>query len=73
MDIYDFLQLATDLSNVNFRIFDCESEEIVYEQFDVSTNDIPDNLLNLEVESFDLYTASGVLTMEVNVTIEDED
>lgn len=80
MTVYDMLELCNDASNIRIRVFDCNSEEIIFDS-DKLTND-EDPLMELymsdigdhEVGSYDLYLHNGVINLEINIDYEvDED
>lgn len=77
MDVYDFLNLATDLGGVKVSIFDCDSESVVFdsakggEYFDI---DDAAAFHDYEVESYDLFKNNdGNVFLELNISMgEDE-
>ena len=76
MSVDYFLTLATDLSGVVVRIFDCTSEDIVYDGKDSDDPlfDIDYDIRSYEVDSYDLYIdRNGKLTLELNITMDEED
>ena len=78
MDVYDFLNLATDLSGAVVTVFDIVSGNVVYDSKEsdggeFSLNDL-DDLGGYEVASYDLFIdRNGLPCLEVNIEIEDED
>ena len=81
MDVYDFLNTFTDLSAVVLSIFDCSSEEVVWN----SVKDMDDELdavaalqcsdfASYEVQGVDLFKNSdGLIQMEINIDMDDEE
>lgn len=80
MTIMDFLELANDLSGIRVRIFDCNSEDIVFDS--ANCEDYCDPVMEIygtdyadyEVGSYDLYLHEGTIYLEFNIDYEpDED
>ena len=80
MEIYDFLNLFTDLSSVRIRIFDLRIEDIVFD----SRNhpDAPDMVQEIAHSGFDMYEVSsvdlyrdenGFTTLELNIETDEDD
>lgn len=73
MTVYDMLELCNDVSNVRIRIFDCESEQIIFDsdKLDCNTDPIFEVYLagmgDYEVGSYDLYLHNGVINFEINI------
>ena len=80
MDVYDFLNTFTDLSAVVLSIFDCGSEQVVWnssEDMDeidaVAALQISDYAM-YEVQSVDLFkNRDGLIQMEINIDMGGED
>lgn len=77
MDVYDFLNLATDLAGVIVSIFDCDSESVVFdsakggEYFDI---DDAGAFHDYEVESYDLFKNNdGNVCLELNISMGGDD
>ena len=77
MDVYDFLNLATDLSGVIVSIFDCDSESVVFDSakggefFDI---DDAGDFHDYEVESYDLFRNNdGDVRLELNISMGGDD
>lgn len=84
MTIRDYLDMYNDLSGVRIRVFDCSSENIIY---DSRKDSIEDPVLELmygkyadeEIGSVDLYRTNGEMFLELNIDLgedyaeEDED
>lgn len=79
MDVYDFLNLATDLSGAVVSIFDCTTEKTVFDSskkedgyngcFDVGD---AEEFLDYEVDSYDLFTdVNNRPHLELNITMDD--
>jgi hypothetical protein len=78
MTVMEMLETATDLSEVRIRIFDFNSEEIIFDSdklkdadpvMEISMSDMAD----YEVSSFDLYLHNGVINLELNIDYEPEE
>ena len=80
MDVYDFLNTFSDLSAVVLSIFDCSSEEVVWN----SIKDMDDELdavyalqcsdfASYEVQGVDLFkNRDGLIQLEINIDMGDE-
>ena len=82
MDVYDFLNTFTDLSAVVLSIFDCSSEEVVWNSTkDMDADDIDavtalqcSDFASYEVQGVDLFKNSdGLIQMEINIDMGDEE
>lgn len=76
MTVYDFLYLATDLSGVIVRVWDCKSERVVFDGKDSNHPlfDMDDELQHYEVESYDLFIdRNGDLCLELNIDLEEDE
>lgn len=82
MTVYEMLELCNDVSNIRIRIFDCESEEIIFDTDNLECNTDPimevycSDMADYEVGSYDLYLHNGVINLEINIDYdmpEDED
>ena len=79
MTVMDFLEIANDLSGIRIRIFDCNSESIVFDsdglnQFDDTVMEIYTSpYAYYEVGSYDLYLHDGVINLELNIDYEPEE
>ena len=79
MTVRDMLELCNDASSVRIRIFDYNSEEIIFDSdnlddyddavSEISFSDIGDH----EVGSYDLYLHNGVINLEINIDYEPEE
>ena len=76
MDVYEFLDCANDLSGVIVTIYDCDSEEVVYnsENSEDIVSDVEYNGHgDYDVESYDLFKdREGRLCLELNISMGDE-
>jgi hypothetical protein len=80
MNIYDFIQMINDTSNVVFLIFDLDTGNRIYvsdDEDDVRTEFDSEMLLDskyadLEISSMDMWIADGKIYIEFNVDIEEE-
>ena len=79
MTVSDMLEMCNDTSNIRIRIFDCESEEIIFDSDKLECNTDPVTELYMsdigdhEVGSYDLYLHNGVINLELNIDYEPED
>ena len=79
MTVYDMLELCNDASNFRIRIFDCNSEEIVFDSDKLDKYEDPvmeiymSSFCDYEVGSYDLYLHNGVINLEFNIDYEPED
>ncbi len=82
MDIYAFIRLLNDCDNIIFRLFDCNSGELVfvpdYEGSEKQVNWEADELLwsdysYCEIGSVDMWTDFGTIYIEFNIEIDEED
>lgn len=73
MTVYDMLELCNDVSNIRIRIFDCESEQIIFDSDMLECNTDPvmeiycSDMADYEVGSYDLYLHNGVINLEMNI------
>lgn len=78
MTVMEILETATDLSEVRIRIFDCNSEEIIFDSDKLEDADpvmeiYMSDMADYEVGSFDLYLHNGVINLELNIDYEPEE
>lgn len=79
MTVMDFLENANDLSNVRIRLFDCNTESIVFDSINCEDPYDPVNEIYMsefayeEVGSWDLYLHEGVINLELNIDYEPDD
>ena len=80
MTVYDMLELCTDASEIRIRVFDCNSEEIIFDSDKLDKYDDPimelylSDIGSYEVSSYDLYISNGKVQLEFNIDYEpDED
>lgn len=73
MTVYEMVELCNDLSNIRLRIFDCESEEIIFDSDKLTDDDdlvmeiYCSDMADYEVGSYDLYLHNGVINLEINI------
>lgn len=76
MSVYDMLYLCNDVSNVRIRIFDCNSESIVFDSDNLTDNEDPvmeiycSDMAGYDVGSYDLYLHNGIINLEINIDYE---
>ena len=79
MTVMDFLENANDLSNVRVRLFDCNTESIVFDSINCEDPYDPVGEIYMspydecEVGSYDLYLHDGVINLELNIDYEPEE
>ena len=79
MTVMEMLEAATDLSGVRVRIFDCNSESIVFDTINCEEECDPVMEIYMspyeqyEVGSYDLYLHNGVINLELNIEYEPEE
>jgi len=79
MTVYDMLELCNDASEIRIRVFDCNSEEIIFDSDKIDKYDDPiteiylSDIGSYEVGSYDLYLNNGKITLEFNIDYESED
>ena len=73
MTVRDMLELCNDASDIRIRIFDCESENIIFDSDKLDAYDdavseiIFSDMAEYEVGSYDLYLHNGVINLEINI------
>lgn len=79
MSVRDMLELCNDTSNVRIRIFDCNSEEIIFDsdnldEYDDAVSEIIfSDISDYEVGSYDLYLHNGMINFEINIDYDPEE
>lgn len=79
MTVRDLLELATDLSSIRLRIFDFNTEEIIFDSDKLDEDDdavseiIFSDMGEYEVGGYDLYLHNGVINLEINIDYEPEE
>lgn len=79
MTVRDMLELCNDASNVRLRIFDCNSEDIIFDSDKIDEFDDPvseiifSDMADYEVGSYDIYLHNGVINFEINIDYEPEE
>lgn len=63
MTVYDFLDMCIDERMLRVEIYDCESDETI---FDGDYDDIPSELMDEEVCSFDVPSEIGKITINIS-------
>ena len=79
MTVMEMLETANDLSGVHVRIFDCNSESIVFDTD--NCEEYCDPVMEVymtpyeqyEVGSYDLYRHNGTINLELNIDYEPEE
>ena len=73
MTVRDLLELCNDASDIRLRIFDCNSESIIFDSDKLDAYDdavseiIFSDMAEYEVGSYDLYLHNGVINLEINI------
>ena len=79
MTVRDLLELCNDASDIRLRIFDCNSEDIIFDSDnlddydDAVTEIIFSDMSDYEVGSYDLYLHNGKINLEINIDYESEE
>lgn len=79
MTVRDMLELCNDASNVRLRVFDFNTEEIIFDSNKLDEYDDPvseimfSDIGEYEVGSYDLYLHDGVINFEINIDYEPEE
>lgn len=76
--VYWFLSMATDLSGCRVTIFDCESEEVVFDSDNCDSYDIAVEVDfagfgEYDIQSYDIWTENGKTHLEINISIEEDE
>lgn len=77
--VYWFLSMATDLSGCRVTIFDCESEDVVWDSencdhYDLSIEVDDAGYGDYEIESYDIWVDTyGKAHLEINISIEEDE
>ena len=78
IDVYNFLNLATDLSGCRIKVYDFTSEKVIFDS-DNHPDDDPVMEIYLspigdyEVESYDIYLENGRVCFEINIELDEEE
>ena len=79
MTVRDLLELANDLYGIRLRVFDFNTEEIIFDSDKLDEDDDPvteiifSDIGEHEVGSYDLYLHDGVINLEINIDYEPEE
>lgn len=79
MTVRDLLELATDLYGIRLRVFDFNTEEIIFDSDKLDKDDDPvseimfSDIGDYEVGGYDLYLHDGVINLEINIDYEPEE
>lgn len=79
MTVYDMLELCNDASEIRIRVFDCNSEAIIFDSDKLDKYDDPvmeiylSDIGSYEVGSYDLYLHNGKINLEFNIDYESDD
>ena len=79
MNVRDLLELCVDVSNVRLRVFDFNTEDIIFDSDKLDEYDDPmseiifSDISDYEVLSYDLYLHDGVINFEINIEYEPEE
>ena len=81
MNIYDFIQMINDTSNIVFLIFDLDTGNRIYisdDEDDTRTEFDSETLLDskyadLEIGSMDMWMQDGKIYIEFNVETDEDD
>lgn len=79
MSVRDLLELCNDASSIRIRIFDYNTEDIIFDSdklddYDDAVSEIIfSDMSDYEVGSYDLYLHNGVINLEINIEYESEE
>ena len=81
MTIYEFIEAINEGSDIIYTIFDCNAEEVMSmdtDEFEDATEFSGDDLLfskyaDYEIGSVDMWASKGVIHIEFNIEVEEED
>lgn len=79
MTVRDLLEMCNDASSIRIRIFDCNSEEIIFDSDkledyeDAASEIIFSDIGEYEVGSYDLYLHNGIINFEINIDYESDE
>lgn len=81
MTIYEFIEAVNEGSDVIYTIFDCNSEEVVSIVTDDGKSEtefnrddlIFSNYTDYEIGSVDMWAIKGVIHIEFNIEVEEEE
>ena len=78
MTVMEMLDLATDLSEVRIKVFDCNNEIVIFDSKNLTDEDpvmevYLSDIADQEVLSYDLYLHNGVIHLEFNIDYEAEE
>ena len=79
MSVRDLLELCNDASNIRIRVFDYNSEDIIFDSdklddYDDAVSEIIfSDIGEYEVGSYDLYLHNGIINLEFNIDYEPEE
>lgn len=77
MTVRDLLELCNDAYNIRIRIFDCNSEDIIFDSDklddyeDAVSEIIFSDMSDYDVGGYDLYLHDGVINLEINIDYEE--
>ena len=78
MTVMEMLDLATDLSEVRIKVFDCNNEIVIFDSKNLTDEDpvmevYLSDIADQEVLSYDLYLHNGAIHLEFNIDYEAEE
>ena len=81
MTIYDFIEMVNDNHEMVFTLFDCNSESLVFMATDDAENTCEfsrDDVMyseysDYEIGSMDMWVDKGVIHIELNIEVDEED
>lgn len=79
MTVRDLLEAATDLYGIRLRVFDFNTEDIIFDSYKLDEDDDPvteiifSDIGEYDVCSYDLYLHDGVINLEINIDYEPEE
>ena len=76
MTVRDLLELCNDASSIRLRIYDFNSEKVIFDSDKLDAYDdavseiIFSDMADYEVSSYDLYSHDGNICFEINIDYE---
>ena len=76
--VYWFLSMATDLYGCRVTIFDCESEDVVWDSNNYDGYNIAEEVDyagfgDYDLDSYDIWVEDGKAHIEINISIEEDE
>lgn len=79
MTVYEMLEMCNDACSIRIRIFDCNSDEIIFDSnlLTIGKNPVREiylsNIRERKVWSYDLYLDEEAIVLEINIDYDNEE